>query len=478
MKCYRNLFLLLFIYVNICGCKSDFLEVVDNRQLTRQGYVKDLGSMSEFLNGTYGLLSQYSFWGTGEAYPEIVADNLKPLALPPQTMLSHYAWSQQKSDVSAFFENFMSINMNGTWQADYFVIRACNFIIEDVDKYRGEDPARADNIKGQAYAIRALLYFELVNVFAQTYGFSSDASHPGVPYITVSDVTQHFNRQTVGDVYRNMISDLKNAIQLMPDEVRDIRYMNRYAAKSLLARVYLFKGDYAESRILAEELCQRIPLLAISDGYPNGLFYNKPFLQTEVLFQAAPSDLYTTSFLGRFLSGLALSYVPTNDIVSILRSDSNDVRSKWIMPSGNIWNVTKFPSGVAGLRSVASADYYQPVVRSSEAFLIAAESCAMLKDEDKARNYLNAIKKRANPDVALITASGNALVDSIYIERRKEFAFEGFRMYDLQRWHKPVVREDVLKSDWKVLPYPSDKAIAPIPLRDIQLENLSQNNGY
>jgi hypothetical protein len=478
MKYYRNLFLILFIYACMSACKADFLEVTDNGQLTRQGYVKDLNSMNEFLNGTYGLLSQYFFYATGEAYPELVADNLKPLALPPQFMLLHYTWSQQKSEESAFTESPVATNMNGTWQGDYFVIRACNFIIEDVDKYRAENPEKADNIKGQAYALRALLYFELVNVFAQTYSFSPDATHPGVPYITTSDVTAHFTRQTVGDVYRSMISDLKAGIQLMPENITDVRYMNRYAAKSLLAKVYLFKGDYFESRVLAEDVCKQIPLLTIANGYPDGLFYYKPFLQTEVLFQAAPSDVYETSFFGRFLRAPTSFFVATNDVASLLQKDSNDVRAKWVTSSGDVWNVSKFPVSAAGIRSIAVADYYHPVIRSSDAYLMAAETCAMLKDEDKARSYLNMIRKRANPTLPLLTASGSALMDSIQEERRKEFVFEGGRMYDLQRWHKPVVRKDALNNDWKTLPYPNEKAISPIPLPDIKLENIGQNEGY
>ncbi|MCF6402113.1 RagB/SusD family nutrient uptake outer membrane protein [Chitinophaga filiformis] len=478
MKRRKNLFFLLFIYLGTCACKKDFLEVVDNRLLNRQAYVRDLNSMSEFLNGTYGLISENFVYALGEVYPEIAADNLKPLALPPQLMLLHYTWSQQKGEQTGHLDMPTGTNMNGTWQGDYFIIRACNFIIENADKYHAEDPGKADNIKGQAYALRALLYFELVNVFAQTFSFSSDGSHPGVPYITTSDVTQHFTRQSVGDVYKGMISDLKAAIELMPEHVEDIRYMNKYAAKSLLARVYLFRGDYAEARALAEELCQQIPLMTISNGYPNGLFYNRPFLQTEVLFQTAPSDVFETSFTGRFLRGETLYFVATQDIAFILRSDSNDVRSKWVSISGESWNVTKFPVDVAGIRSVGLADYYHPVVRSSEAYLMAAESCAMLKDEDNARSYLNAIRQRANPNVPLLTASGRALIDSIYKERRKELAFEGLRMYDLQRWHKPVIREDALNADRKTLTYPNEKAIAPIPLPDIKLENISQNDGY
>jgi hypothetical protein len=70
------------------------------------------------------------------------------------------------------------------------------------------------------------------------------------------------------------------------------------------------------------------------------------------------------------------------------------------------------------------------------------------------------------------------LLDLIYKERRKELAFESLRMYDLQRWKKGVNRIDVMAGSPANLPYPSNKAIAPIPLSDVKLAGLTQNQDY
>lgn len=63
-------------------------------------------------------------------------------------------------------------------------------------------------------------------------------------------------------------------------------------------------------------------------------------------------------------------------------------------------------------------------------------------------------------------------------EWRKEFCFEGFRMWDLQRWKLGVNRTDVFSGSPAVLPYPSDKAIAPIPRQDVNLGGIPQNPSY
>ncbi len=146
----------------------------------------------------------------------------------------------------------------------------------------------------------------------------------------------------------------------------------------------------------------------------------------------------------------------------------NDKRSSWvaaISSSPVTWRITKFPiSAAGGLFPIKRGDYYQTIFRSSEMYLTAAECYAKLNMEDSARFFIDAIRKRANPTIKDITASGASLIDSIYKERRKELCFDGgLRMYDLLRWKRPVNRMDALNPNVKNLPYPSNKAIAPIP---------------
>lgn len=466
---------IIFLMAVLPSCKKSFLDVADNSNPNRQSYVKDLNSMQEFLNGIYVTLSFSYEEGMNAAYPELIADDLK-VSSSSIPLAQHNNWSQIP-DASDPPDN--SKSMNATWQDYYKIIRSCNFIIEDVDKYASENLEKSKNIKGQAYAIRALVHFKLVNIFSQGYPFTINASHSGIPYITTSDVTKAFTRQTVSEVYNNLILDLKTAISLLPASISDCRYINGPAAKALLARVYLFKNDYINAKNQSQELINDYPLLSINKGYPVDLFKNKSSTQTEVFFQITPIDnnIISTNFLGIYLE--FDYYLATLDFVTLITENANDIRSSWVQNSPNGWKVKKFPAGAGGgLNPTPSNDYYVPVIRSSEMFLTAAESSAKTNDETNARLYLNAIRKRADPTIGDVTATGQALIDSIHKERRKELSFEGLRMFDLQRWKMAVQRTDVFPGYQTTLPYPSDKAIAPIPGQDVTLMGLRQNPGY
>lgn len=495
MKRIKYLLVIVIFPGVYSSCKKDFLNVDDNRILNRQSYVKDLNSMEQFVKGIYVSLNSDMYeHGVGAAYPDLVADNLKPLPVSPapgsgtQSLASHYTWTQQANESGLYRVREGDLNMNHYWAGAYFAIRSCNFVIEEIDKYKDEDPLKASNLKGQAYAIRALIHFRLVNIFAQAYKYTPDASHPGIPYITSSDITDPFTRQSVGEVYSNLIPDLNNAIQLLPAGITDTRVMNKSAAKGILARIYLFREDYVNAKNLAIEIVNQSPLMTIGGGYPDDIFKKKNASQTEVLFQLTPinlaSSLDRSRFIGFYLRGSSILYNATSDIANILKENVNDIRSTWVNNVSGNWNVTKFPTGVATSEIPApvapETSYYPPVIRSSEMFLTVAEASAKTGDENTARSYLDSIRKRADPSIASITATGSSLLDSIYKERRKELAFEGLRMYDLQRWKSGVHRTDVHPSysTAKDLPYPSNKAIAPIPLQDTKLAGLIQNDSY
>ncbi len=466
--------LLLLLAVNLVSCKKSFLEVTDNSLLNRQGYIKNLSTMQEFVNGIYVLLSTKYESSTNEAYLGLISDELK-VASEDVPLALHNNWSQ----VVDAETSSSTTSMNSLWMSGYQIIRSCNYVIQEIDKYSSENAGRSKNLKGQAYAIRALVHFRLLNSFSQSYSFTSGATHPGIPYITSSDITNNYSRQTVSEVYTSLINDLQSAIQLMPAETSDCRVMNAASAKALLARVYLFKEDYNAARTISMELAKQYPLMTISAGYPVDIFKNKNPSQTEVFFQVTPisQDDAVSTYIGIYL--LYDYYRGTQDISTLLTENPNDIRSTWVFNTGSSWMVTKFPLDAAGgLGYHPSIDYYPPILRSSEVFLTAAESCAKTNDEPNARLYLNAIRKRADPAIADITATGQALIDSIYKERRKELCFEGIRMWDLQRTKQEVKRTDVLPGYQTLLPYPSNKAIAPIPGQDVKLMGLSQNPGY
>jgi starch-binding outer membrane protein, SusD/RagB family len=470
----------IFIILFSASCKKDFLDVPDKTTLLREAYVVDLKTTGDFLNGVYVQLGWYFYYGYHIIYPELVADNIKPTR--SNVLPDLYTWNQLPNDASPITMNSRAKNLNSCWFTGYRVIRDCNFVVENVDKYRAENPAKADDIKGQALALRALIHSVLVNVYAQAPNFTADASHPGVPYVNVHDWSQPVSRQTVAQVYDMIVADLNNALGLLSADADNKGYINRNAVTALLARVHLARGNWQQAKNMAVQVSKAVPIMTGAD-YPSKLY---TVGEIEALFQLPPATPgapdgggeYFTSFAGYYFGGAQKIFRATADVALLLTESATDVRSTWVTLNGSNYDITKFPvDQVPGIWS-PEASYYQTVFRSSEMYLVAAEAYAQLNNADSARYYLDAIRMRADNTLTPGAETGTALLEAIYEERRKELSFEGFRMFDLQRWKKSVERNDASNPNAKSLPYPANKAIAPIPLQDVQLSGLSQNTGY
>jgi hypothetical protein len=472
--CKIRISILIVLSISVhFSCNKDFLDTPPSNQIVRQQYISDLKSCQDFLVGTLADLAQYMYNGYNIIYADLLADNVKPTV--GQTSLSaQYNWAQIASDRASIQIESAKADMNSLWMSGYRIIRNSSFLIENVDRFKNEDSTQANYIKGQAFALRALCHFQLVNVFAQPYKFSSNATHPGIPYVTTSDWTKSVVRKSVAEVYANIISDLKSAITLLPISKGSLFFMNQNAAKAILARVYLFASDYQNAKEISKEVSIAVPIMMRPD-YPSKLYTTD---ETEALFQLPPEQVkFYTLFPAAYYT-LNKKFVATNDIVSLLNESPSDARKEWVKLSDGDWMITKFPIGVRPNDLIPELSYYLTIIRSSEMFLTAAESYAKLGMDDSARFYLDAIRIRADPYKSVSVASGMALLDSIYKERRKELCFENFRFFDLLRTGSNVDRKDAINPTAKYLAYPNPKAVAPIPNLDVLLSGLEQNPGY
>lgn len=488
MKRFIYFFTSLVLIVTGASCKKGFLDNVGNKSiLLRQDYVVDIKTTNEFMNGIYPVMSNSLYTGYQVIYGDLIADNLKPvIASTGNTPLyPHYSWTQQADDASTSSTSpwpATMLNCNGISYSGYALIRACNFVLEKANEYDVQDPQMASNVRGQAYAIRALTYFTLLNIFAQPYSFTPDASHPGLAIVTTSNISDPVaGRNTVKQGYDLMISDLQKAIDLLPAATVTTLKMNRNAAKALLSKIYLFKGDYTAARQMAAAVVKDVPIM--TTNYPAKLFTPN---ETEALFQLPPgtgtNNKYTTNFANLYFRS-RIQFRASSDIAKMLSESPNDLRRAWVSfvatPAPGYWNVTKYPSGATAdpTTDIANA-YYQTALRSSDLYLVAAECYANLGREDSALYYLNAIQRRANAVLTPSSITGKALLDSIYKERRKEMSFEGMRMFDLLRWKQGVTRSDETAPALKSLSFPNSRAIAPISKLDVTILGLEQNKDY
>lgn len=342
------------------------------------------------------------------------------------------------------------------WQTPYAVIQRANNMIAAVDANKITDMTAASTTVKQYYAeakvVRAMAHFDLVRVYGHTYTQDNGASL-GVPIVTsVIDPGAQIGRNTVAEVYTQVIKDLTEAISSnnLPTTVTD-GYMNVWSAKALLTRVYLTMGDNANALATAQDIINNSPYkLWTNAQYTSAWAKDDPAHVSEALFEYCISS--TADWTDR--EGIAYLYsedgygdavVTKSFINKVTTDDSKDVRLNVILPSTTdddkaLYGSSKVflnkyqgtPGGDMRLANII-------LLRLSEVYLSAAEAAYKLTDKKTAAMYLNDIVQRADPNNATVTQD-NITLDQILWERRKELVGEGQRFFDALRNNETIVR--------------------------------------
>lgn len=478
-KYTSRIYILTAIILQACG--KSFLDAPPGNVLPREEVITNIDDCEKLFRSTYIDLAA-AFGTFTDIYPEIVADNVRPV-IGSTTLRTIYNWEQVANDSRSTSMSQRATNMNAFSYRFYNLIRTSNFLIEKSEEFREQNRAKSDYITGSALTLRAYSYYLLINVFAQPYNYSSQATHPGIVYVTSSNWTDPINgRSNVGEVYRKMIADLERAIPLFHDETTTTIRHNKDFPTALLSRILLASESYSSSLNYARNCIKRHPLLSIEKGYPDNIYKKSTPAESEALFHLLPLSSSSLGYNGtaQFSNRYYVSrpdLVATSNLVQILTENANDIRNKWVTDGGpKGWKVTKFPGGAIEDVLPTELSYFQPLARVSEMYLNAAECFYHLQQQDSALHYINKLILRADPTATPASASGQELLDLIRKERRKELAFEGFRLYDLQRWKLPVVRPD--DQQYHMLSLPAEKALAPLPVQDLQSPGVPQNPGY
>lgn len=361
------------------------------------------------------------------------------------------------------------------WQDSYNGILDANQIIDAA-------VTGADATKAQAYALRALLYFKLVNIFAQPYTF--DSLGLGVPLVLHYDVTATPGRATVAAIYHQIVSDLQTALVAAPDYASSV-FISRYAIEGLLARAYMYMGDYADAATAAVDVINNSPFTLVTAPLLRS-FWSNPAVQTsatEVMFEIDCDPVNNNGFDdlgGIYINGYQDIYCSLElaDLYSATDARAQLLLSGYTKGGAPAILVDKFPNALN-----TDKDNLK-VIRLAEVYLIAAECEARLGDNTDAQNYLNTLMANRDPAFPGYTDNGAQLISDVVLERRKELAFEGDRKYDLNRLGLPIDRgtnQGAAAGDGLQIPFPNQYRVAPIPEQEI-LRNPTiasqQNPGY
>ena len=192
---------------------------------------------STIIDGCYALMKdeiEYLGWPSGNSYcrhyfqmAEFPADNtcISGQSTDPLFNAGTYTMTDDLQNVGTL------------WMVGYKIINMANTLIENLKS----DNADNKQILGEAYFVRALIHLNMVTLFAKPYSYGRD--NMGVPLMT-SSISTVVKRHTVGEVYDQIVDDLKQAASLMDKSRGNAGYASKDAALGLLSRVYLYMEQY------------------------------------------------------------------------------------------------------------------------------------------------------------------------------------------------------------------------------------------
>lgn len=473
----KKKFLSIITLACLLFASCDRLLDLDPRQsIDSQTALQSEEAINAALNAVYARLRGVGLYGRDLlAIPELLADNAINTGagnrLVPQA-------SNQPAD---------HIRLE-TWQLSYYAINQINLIFEALPALEATAEYKT-NIEGQMHFLRALIYHNLVKIYAyDPTATIATADRGGVPIIlsgvlTIDDIV-YPSRPSVEEVYNYIYADLENAVTKIPINA-SFYYASKSAAHGLFSRVALHRGDM-------EKVVQQGELALSTSG--KNLASNAAFVQTwrtvnnpESLFEVAFTNTndnigtneslrasYTTRITATSTTAVSHGFIVMDNSLYALYA-SNDVRRNIIMrgltnANLNRWEITKFisRSGINNMDNV-------PVIRLPEVILNMAEAYATpgspVFSEANARTQLNLIRVRAG--IGATAASGNTLFEDIIRQRRLELAFEGFRFFDLKRLGRDIIKGtgNIAFTDFRML--------ANIPVREVEPNtNIVQNPGY
>ncbi len=479
MNLKKYIYILLAGTALVSSCSKDFLNENPPQSLPVNDAIKNENDMADAVNGMYATMRSSSFFGRDIP---VLGDELADNAYISNSNSGRYLAQMQY--------NYIATNAEASniWTQGYYSIAQANRII-----YAGASIASTNNanqLRGEAYAARALCYLQLVNFFAQPFTVNPNA--PGVPLVTqptfVTGPQVRPSRATVTDVYNKIISDLDSAFTLMPTSgvtghAVNSNYIAKYATKAIQARAYLYKGDYANAITAAKSVVDNGGYtLATAANYVG--YWASPTATTtkqETIFELALNNATNNGTNGLDYIYAQGGYGDLLAYDALYNSySSTDVRRNLILTTsatrGNVYVVNKY----SNLSNANEKDDIK-IIRYSEVLLTLAEAYARTGDAANAILYANQVAQRRDPSFSGFTGSGTALADAIVNERRKELAFEGLRYFDLTRLNLDVVRPTQTGTAPRAttLAASSTKRILPIPQAETDANpNISQNPGY
>lgn len=431
-KLVYKLFSLVFIAGVYTSC-DDSLDQIPFDNLSSDTAFITAADFENGIRGVYSGLTAAGYYGSSDAgslisFPDVISDNV--------TLAQRGRRSKQYLHE---FQYLPSATMTGFYINAYSVIFRANNILFQLDDFNGESKA---NIAAEARALRAMAHFDLVRTFGKIPTQAADANGSlGVAYVTEPDPLIEPARNTVGEVYQNIVNDLTFAAANINTD-NEVGRMSRDAVNVLLSRVYLYMGQWQNAINAANNVSTPIaPRSTVpgiwQDTEDAGVVFKIPVEET--IF---PNFNIGVTWSQGNVTTLIPEYVVAFDFYNLFSDD--DIRKEaYTMQGSNTSNQTTLQFNAIKKLFGRPGEFNGKVdiksLRAEEALLNKAEAQFELGQTAQALTTLNQLRDQRYTSYTG-GETGNALRDAIRLERRLEFAFEYQRFFDLKRWGLSIQR--------------------------------------
>jgi hypothetical protein len=417
------------------------------------------------------LIGTYALAANKEAYGGRILLYADLLGVTGVTATTDLRWKGTYDELGQMYNKSMlahNVIIEGTYTKCYQIINATNTVIDNIDKIK--DPERKAIMIGEANFLRSLAYFDLVRFFAKPYESGKGNTQLGVVIrpkaIYDFSVDLSKERSTVDEVYKVIIDGLNVAYTNLPAE-NDF-YADKYAAKALLARVYLQQSNYTAARDAANDVIANSGhglSVKYADAFNHDTDKTEDVFAIQITKQTGENDVVT--FYASEDRGGRNGDFYIRDPYLAKFTDPNDDRGKFNYenPSNGKLLTSKYTDQFADVG----------IIRLAEMYLIRAEANfqAGTAIGNTPLDDINILRTRANAkNLTAVT------LNDILLERQLELAMEGFLIHDIKRTKGSIDVSD--KGDGSsLLPFDADKLVFPIPITEMDANKLiTQNPGY
>jgi tetratricopeptide (TPR) repeat protein len=478
------------------GC-ADFLDSPPQGNLTQTSFPTTADDALIATNAVYNTLRNWFYHSGGYPILDIMSDDANKGSNP----------GDQASTVGPYDTYSILTSQDGLsrwWNALYEGIKRANVVVEKVPVIE-MDANLKNRYLAEARFLRGLFYFDLVRAWG------------GVPIITTTIPELDLPRSSKEETYAQIIADLSFAVDNLPGKneisATDYGRATKGAAEGLLAKVYLFQGDFQKALTYSLEVINsgeysldpsfshtfslagqyntesifEIGALETEGtenggnqyannqgvrGTPNrGWGFNRPSVDLMNSFEEGdPRQEGTIIFLGEVIDGVTIIGDGTTPDITYT-DNTNSVIKEIECYNQKVW--------IPGTGTTEQWGHNRRLLRYADVLLMAAEAENETGNASEALNYLNQVRARAregnNTILPDITETGkDALRDIILEERRHEFAMEGHRFWDVVRMGKGP---EIFGSLGFVA---GRNELLPIPQNEIDISEgtLTQNPGW